>query len=138
MYTPKYFTLKEFIRSSTAERLKIDNTPSFTVVNNLLRLCALVLDDARMKLDRPIIVNSGYRCIELNRRVGGVYNSQHLTGLACDISCSDNRLLFDILAGNPNIDQLLYEHSGKSTWIHVSITRYGGTPRRYINDNYRV
>ena len=35
--------------------------------------------------DRPVIVNSGYRCEEYNRKVGGVPKSYHLLGMAADI-----------------------------------------------------
>lgn len=85
----------------------------------------------------PINVTSGYRCIELNNAVGGVKGSQHITGCACDIVCCDMSKMIDILKDNPYIDQLLLEHSNMSEWIHVSISSVG-TPRRYINLNYRV
>ena len=57
----KYFSLSEFINSTTAKRLGIDNTPTFEVVDNLNRL-ADYLDKIREKLGKPILVNSGFRC----------------------------------------------------------------------------
>ena len=72
----KYFTLSEFINSTTAKRLGIDNTPSFEVVDNLNKL-ADYLDIIREKVGKPILISSGFRCPVLNKAVGGVSNSQH-------------------------------------------------------------
>ena len=137
MYTPKFFTLPELLKSETAETKQIDNTPSFAVVENLNKLCQLILDPARAKLEAPIYVTSGYRCRELNVAVGGVSNSQHLTGCAADLQYKDLQKLFDILKDNPNVDQLLFERSKTSTWVHVSISA-NGKPRHIINNNYKV
>lgn len=134
MYTPKYFSLSELLYSYTAQSEGIDNIPTFEQIENLNRLCKLVLDDTRMKLNSPIRVNSGFRSVELNKRVGGVSNSQHCKGLAADLSCRNMGLLFDILATNPNVDQLLNEYSGKNHWIHVSIAPKGCKPRNYIQN----
>ena len=84
----KYFKLAEFINSATANRLGIDNMPTFEIVDNLNRL-ADYLDGIRAKLGKPILVSSGYRCPMLNKAVGGVANSQHLKGLAADLICAD-------------------------------------------------
>lgn len=138
MYKTKYFSLCEFLHSDTANRLHIDNTPSFDVVYNLLRLTQLVLDSTRDKIGMPIQVTSGYRSIALNRAVGGVHNSQHITGCAADLVCADMRTLFNLLRTNQYVDQLLYESNGKSTWIHVSIADNGKLPRHNIINNYKV
>lgn len=137
MYTPKYFTLPELLKSETADTKRINNTPSFAVVENLNKLCQLVLDPTRAKLNAPINVTSGYRCRALNAAVGGVGNSQHLTGCAADLQYKDLQKLFDILKDNPNVDQLLFERSKTSKWVHVSISAKG-EPRRIINNNYIV
>lgn len=81
----KWFTIEELTRSSTAERLHIDNKPSEAVVGNLKRLAEQTLDPARALLGSPIFVNSGYRCPQLNKAVGGVPNSFHLQGRAADL-----------------------------------------------------
>ena len=138
MYTPKYFKLIEFTRSSTADRMNINNTPTFEDVFNLARLSMLVLDPARELFGQPILITSGYRSKRLNKSVGGVSTSQHLQGLACDIVDKDLDKLFNILKHNPHIDQLLYESNGKTKWLHVSIAKRGSTPRRCINSQYRV
>ena len=137
MYTPKFFTLHELLKSETAETKHIDNVPSFAVVENLNKLCQLILDPARAKLEAPIYITSGYRCRELNVAVGGVGNSQHLIGCAADLQYKDLQKLFDILKDNQNVDQLLFERSKTSTWLHVSISAKG-KPRHIINNNYKV
>lgn len=138
MYYPKYFTLSEFIKSETATAFGISNVPTFENVNNLARLCELVLDPVRKQLGTPITVTSGYRCPALNRRVGGVSNSQHLYGLAADVKAKDLSELFEALAENKNVDQLLFEDNSRTRWIHVSIAPLGKRPRNYVNRNYKA
>lgn len=92
MKLTQHFALEEFTRSQTAARLGIDNTlnPAFfadsLVIANLKNLCTQVLEPLRRHIDKPIVISSGYRCPVLNRAVGGVANSQHLTGQAADIT----------------------------------------------------
>ena len=81
----KYFTIEELTRSTTATQFGIDNSPSQESTANMRRLVETVLDPARERLGKPIYVNSGYRCPELNRKVGGVANSYHLQGRAADL-----------------------------------------------------
>lgn len=138
MYYPKYFTLSEFIKSETATALGISNVPTFENVNNMSRLCELVLDPVRKQLGTPISVTSGFRCPALNKRVGGVSNSQHLSGLAADLKSKDLSELFEALAENKNVDQLLFEDDGRTRWVHVSISPLGKRPRNYVNRNYKA
>ena len=81
----KHFKIEEFTYSITAQHLGIDNTPSKEAVTNLERLVSRVLDPLREAWGSPIIVTSGYRCEELNKRVGGARTSYHLRGMAADI-----------------------------------------------------
>lgn len=129
----KYFTLAEFLKSATAQRLKIDNMPTFEVVDNLNRL-ADYLDKIREKLGKPILVNSGFRCMILNKAVGGAANSQHLKGLAADVVCSDMDALEKVLRETGGFDQLIKEHRKGSTsfWYHVSVCNRNGKPRQQI------
>ena len=129
----KYFKLSEFINSATANRLGIDNIPSFEVVDNLNRLAAY-LDDIRAKFGKPILISSGYRCPMLNKAVGGVVNSQHLKGLAADLVCSDMEKLLSIIRETKGFDQVITEHNkgSKSYWIHVSVAPVFGKPRNQV------
>ena len=115
MNQPKYFTLKEMINSNTAKSKGIDNTPTWSVVLNLLELVQNVLDPIREAYKKPITVNSGYRCIQLNRAVGSKDNSQHILGLAADITVGSreaNKQLFEFIQSNiKEWDQLINENN---------------------------
>ena len=78
-----YFTIKEMIKSQTAESQHIDNTPTKEVAENLKKVM-YILDMVRVHMGKPIFVNSGYRCKKLNEMVGGVQKSMHTKGLAAD------------------------------------------------------
>lgn len=125
MNQPKYFTLKEMINSDTAKSKGIDNTPTWSVVLNLLELVQNILDPIREAYKKPIIVNSGYRCIELNRAVGSKDNSQHILGLAADITVGSreaNKQLFEFIQSNiTEWDQLINENNYQ--WIHISYNK---------------
>ena len=117
----KYFTIKELCKSNTAESKNIDNTPSDNIVTNLTRLVDNVLDPLREWYNKPIYINSGYRCKELNKAVGGVSNSYHLKGMAADIDMGDknyNQPLFDYIKDNLSFTELGWEGNGR--WIHVA------------------
>lgn len=122
----EHFKLSEFTKSSTASARGIDNTPNEQQVANLKRLCQEVLEPLRQHFGVPIIIGSGFRCPKLNKLVGGVSNSQHMTGEACDIHLSDQKKLrdwFTWLMDNTNFDQLILERFSKTSphyWIHVS------------------
>ena len=129
LLTP-HFKLSEFTKSSTATARKIDNTPSEQVISNLTLLCEQVLEPLRVHFNCPIIIGSGYRSPALNKAVGGVANSQHMTGEAADIHLPDNatgRKWFLWMMDNLKFDQLIMEKSTPTStryWIHVSFSRH--------------
>lgn len=132
----KYFTIKELCHSDTANARGIDNTPTEEVKENLQALIDNVLDPVREWYGKPIYVNSGYRCPELNKAVGGVNNSQHVHGEAADIDVFDekeNRKIFDYIVNYLNFDQCLWENNG--AWIHVSYKREGGNRKQVLSLN---
>lgn len=114
------FTLQEFIKSPTADKWNIDNTPSKEVVENINYVISR-LQPIRDEYGKPIYITSGYRCPELNKKVGGKKNSQHLMGLAADLKWDDD--LFTLIAENYAFDQLIEEKSGSTKWIHISFKR---------------
>ena len=86
------FFLSEFIYSATAKVYGFNQQfePPFDVLDNIRSLVTNVLQPLRNDVG-VININSGYRCKELNNKVGGVPTSQHLTGMAADIVCDDIR-----------------------------------------------
>nr|DAZ09946.1 MAG TPA: peptidase [Caudoviricetes sp.] len=121
----KYFTIEELTRSATATTRGIDNTPTPEIKANLERLVEKVLDPLREKYGKPITVNSGYRCPELNKAVGGSKTSDHMNGFSVDITASckkENAILFQIIKDNFDFDQLIWEkgNSEYPDWVHVS------------------
>ena len=120
MKLSEHFELNEFTRSATADRLHIDNSIPEELIPNLKNLCQQVLEPLREHFGIPIVVSSGYRCPALNRAVGGVSNSQHLTGEATDIVMPNLTEAFHWLIDNVPFDQLGFESKGTTKWIHVS------------------
>ena len=79
-----YFTVEEISRSEIANKSGINNTPTHKELHNIETITIPQMNVIREFLGVPIVVNSGFRCQELNRKVKGVYNSKHLEGLALD------------------------------------------------------
>lgn len=115
----KYFNIQELIYSAVAEKNNIDNTPGLEELDAMHWLVSEVLDPARERLGMPIYVNSCFRSKELNKKVGGVPDSQHVKGQAADIYCNDMEALLEILK-TLDFDQLIiYSTKG---FYHVSYT----------------
>ena len=124
-----HFKLGEFLNL----RKYPENIPTMQVVANLTFGCNLLLEPARI-LVGPIIVNSGFRCEAVNRKVGGVHNSQHLIGQAADIRPRDPVQfwqLVEFLKICEHTDQLLTGNG----WLHISWNPFT-PPRHYIRIGY--
>lgn len=136
----EFFSLAELIKSSTATKHHIDNTPPAEVIKNLQYGVDMVLDPLRRIYGKPIIITSGYRCQKLNTLVGGVSNSWHTQGNAADIhvsSLTEATKLFNNLQKIPSVDTVLFEHSGSGQWLHVQ-WNVAKTPRHHFNFNYKA
>lgn len=110
------FKLSEFIYSSTAKRKNIKSQYILTIdiIKNIYELTENILQPLRNKIGK-IIITSGYRSFDLNYRVGGVDNSQHLTGSAVDIKVTNiNQAVYHIQ--EMKFDQMIIY----PTFIHVS------------------
>lgn len=132
----KNFTLREMCASMTAEIYKIDNTPNEKQVQNLQRLCADVLQQARDDYGKPMHVNSGFRSEKLNAKVGGKKNSYHLKGMAADIhvECEkDGFHLAALLLRSKYTDLVLLEKRKHKYWIHV---QWSMAPRHKFSQDY--
>lgn len=135
----KSFVLEEFTKSDTAKAKGIVNAIGQTEVVNLCALVHQVLQPLRDAMGHQVKIGSGYRCPRLNAAVGGVKNSQHMTGEAADL-CIDGDMAkgkrwFEWIKANCNFDQLIWEHNAKGTyWVHVSY-RASGNNRKQVIDN---
>lgn len=136
-----HFTIEELYASATAKAKGIDNKPGVQQMINLVYLTAYVLEPLRVAMKEPIKISSGYRSQALNRAVGGVSNSQHMTGQAADL-CIDGdiqkgRRWFNYIRDHLNFDQLIWEKNPKtgSCWVHVSFVYpdFGKNRRRVID-----
>lgn len=120
------FTLQELIKSETALRRGIDNTPTVAVVERLKLLAEQVLQPVRDHYGKGVKVNSGYRAPAVNDAVGGSANSDHLTGYAADIEIPgvSNYELAQWIEANLPYTQLILEFYTQgvpdSGWVHVS------------------
>ena len=135
-----YFTLAELTRSETGARHKINNTPPADIIKNLQYGVDMVLDPLRRLYGKPIKINSGYRCEQLNKLVGGVANSWHLKGNAADLhiaSAEEAKILYNNLQKLPSVDTILFEHSKTAQWLHVQWDM-NKTPRHHYNFNYKA
>ena len=137
LYLTPNFSLAELTRSETAERLGIDNTPTPEHRANLQRT-AEMLERIRQHLSAiagrsiPILVSSGYRGPELNRRIGGSANSDHMQGLAADWIAPRFGSPFEVCTAlaphvqSLGIGQLIHEFG---RWIHTGVP----VPARAVN-----
>ena len=133
----KYFTIEELCQSETAEKLKINNNPTEEIINHLELLIECLLDPIREAWGSAIIVNSGYRCEELNKAVGGSKTSVHKLGWSADIRPKNGKMKefkeFIVEFIKTRIwDQCILERSGNTEWVHISLFNNSGKQRRQI------
>lgn len=119
----KYFTIREFERSVTADNLRIKNTIPDNLRGNIEALVDNILDPLREAWGRPITINSGYRSPSLNQAVGGVATSMHQSGQAADItagSVADNQRLYKLVQALklPYFELIGTKYGFK--WLHIS------------------
>ena len=152
-----HFTLGELTKTSVKG---IDNTPSHAAVLNLKNLCENWLEELRQRYNKlyvlthvatregqapctshtgaspcvsqeePLLINSGFRSEAVNKAIGGVKGSNHLTGCAVDIRVLGLEqairyacILLDIADEKGlDFDELLIERSPKGTfWLHFAV-----------------
>ena len=135
----KNFKLSEFFISSTADKNGIKNKPSLdaraTIERNINLLVDNVLDPIRDKFCAPVIITSGYRCPQVNQLVGGVANSQHMSGCAADFNIKGGthltmRQVFLNIYDTMDFDQLIYYRH--KNIIHVSYVENGNRHEAFL------
>lgn len=126
------FTLEEFVHSDTAVAKGIKNEPGTRERLAMMNLCVKLLQPLREAIGKPISINSGYRCPELNKAVGGVLTSQHVKGEAADLSIGGKAGdLLEVLeeSGLPFDQAILYR---KKNFLHVSLKLEGAQRKQII------
>ena len=124
----EHFTLEELTHTDHRE---FDNTPNDAEKANLERL-ALLLEQVKEVLGgKPIMVNSAYRCKQVNDAVGSKDTSQHRIGCAADIrvvGMTPDQVVKSVIASVIGYDQLIREFD---RWTHISVPNTAGDhPRR--------
>lgn len=133
-----HFSLAEFTRSDTANALNIENVPLPHHLQNMIKT-ALGMELVRSALmNKPVTVTSGYRNPELNAAVGGVPNSDHALGWACDFQCpsfgTPYKVALALSKSGIQFDQLIQE---KNVWVHISFNpRMRGQLLTFDGKNY--
>ena len=141
----EHFTLGELTRSTSHP--EVYNIPSHEAIENLRRVCQW-LEVLRQRYNQtggeiPVVINSGYRSKQLNKKVGGAPNSNHLTGCAVDIRVNGMEQLIRYAAilldyadeTHQNFDELLIERNSHGTmWLHFAV-KFKGNRRKvlYLN-----
>jgi hypothetical protein len=131
MQLSKNLSLKEVIKSNTATRKRIDNSPTEEHLTNLKAIALNVFQPMRNQLG-SITVSSGYRSKKLNSAIKGSRTSQHCKGQALDLDNdfkpgrATNTEIFNFIKDNLIFDQLIWEFGNEGPdWVHVSYNPSG-------------
>ena len=143
----EHFTLGELCK--TGVKTADGNIPSHVHIENLKRVCEW-LEELRRRYnlrydsgsvsppelggeidtDEPIIITSGYRSPELNKKVGGSPTSNHLTGCAVDIRVAgiEQAMRYAVILMDyadetkQDYDELLIERNRSGGfWLHFAV-----------------
>lgn len=123
-----HFTLEELTHTDHRE---FDNTPNDSEKNNLKRLAEFLEEVKTVLGGKPIMVNSAFRCKQVNDAVGSKDTSQHRIGCAADIrvpGMTPDEVVKAVIASGIGYDQIIREFD---RWTHISVPNtITGTPRK--------
>ena len=142
MKISKNFTLEEFCASETARKYGIINQITTSEQRDaIFALVLKVLQPLRDLWGKPIHINSGYRCPQLNARVGGVATSQHTKGEAADLKTgytSATYQMMKLVRNTPEIWKEVDQMIGYNNFVHISHRRFGKQRNQLLyNKSYR-
>ena len=134
----KHVSYKEGIKSNTAMRLNIDNSPGEYHLGNMNAVALNVFEPLREWVGGPIKINSFYRSVALNKAIGGSSRSQHCDGRAMDIDDTfghkTNAEMYEYIKENLNFDQMIWEFGTDENpdWVHISYVSEDANRRRCL------
>jgi len=121
----KHITLQEATESATALRMGINNVPNEVELEAMKYVSENLFEPIREWYNKPIKINSFYRCLALNKAVNGSKTSGHVLGNSIDISGgnkAENKKIFDFIkTSGLNYDQVILEFGG--VWVHISLKK---------------
>lgn len=127
MNLSEHFTLEELTHT---DHRQFDNTPNAAEMANLVRLAAF-LEEVKTVLDgKPVMINSAFRCKQVNDAVGSKDTSQHRIGCAADIrvpGMAPDEVVKAVIASGLEYDQVIREFD---RWTHISIPNKPGDKAR--------
>jgi zinc D-Ala-D-Ala carboxypeptidase len=141
MRISEHISYKEGIKSNTALRRGIDNTPGSYEITNMEVVAEKIFEPLRKWVGGPIKITSFYRCEELNRAIGGSSSSQHCQGRAMDLDDTfghkTNAEMFEYIRKNISFDQLIWEFGDENNpdWIHVSFVSEDQNRQKVLKAN---
>ena len=123
MKLSKNLSLSEVIKSNTAIKNGIDNSPTLEHLQSLELIAEKIFQPVREHFGVSIGISSGYRSEALNKAIGGSKTSQHCKGEALDLDADmfgglTNKEIFNYIVENLDYDQIINEYN--YSWIHVS------------------
>jgi hypothetical protein len=128
MLLSPHFSLDEL---TVTDHREFDNTPNSSEINNLKRLAEMLEEVKTLLGGKPIMVNSAFRCKQVNDAVGSKDTSQHRVGCAADIrvpSMTPDEVVKAVIASGIAYDQIIREFN---SWTHISVPNNpSGTPRK--------
>lgn len=128
MQLSPHFTLEELTHTDHRE---IENTPNDSEINNLKRLAEFLEKVKEVLGGKPVMINSAFRCKELNDAVGSKDTSQHRVGCAADLripGMTPDEVVKAIISSGIAYDQVIREFD---RWTHISVPNEpNGSPRR--------
>ena len=122
----KHVSYKEGVRSRTADRRGLDNTPNESQLKCMKEIAEGLFEPLREWVGGPIKINSFFRGEPVNTAIGGSKYSQHMKGQAMDIDDTfghkTNAEMYHYIKDNLDFDQLIWEFGDDKNpnWIHVS------------------
>jgi uncharacterized protein YcbK (DUF882 family) len=128
MQLTEHFSLEELTHTDHRE---FDNTPNDAELENLKRLAEFLEEVKTVLGGKPIMVNSAFRCKQVNDAVGSKDTSQHRVGCAADIrvpGMTPDEVVKTVIASGIGYDQIIREFD---RWTHISVPNDpNGKPRK--------